>query len=376
MTTQHPVVTPDNPIPGYYKYRRNKDAPWEPCALWKPDPNGPMVCRVGTKQASRMEDPMRIWTWVADKRVGREEFFIAYNTGLWPSDPPPQAAKIVAPAQRATLSEPPPLKGGHTKPESLEPYIRGPGDNSGDLADFHRMEAEALTSVLQLASVLRTSPLFREARAALEADANDAVAYFAANPIKTKADADKCENWRGRIMAAASKLEAQRKVEKAPFQQAADEIDQRFFPVIRGAKAQASQLESMGQAWVRAEDARRLKEAQEDARKQLEEEQAAALRERNALAEQLGEPLAAPQPIETPVVVVERTLIGTGSRRKGAKAEKATAAIVDLKACAIYYAEQQHPALIELLQKLADKAAGAKAQVPGCVMSWQKQAAE
>lgn len=359
----------DDPIPGYYKYRRQREAPWEPCAIWRMPPTednpdgGPMVCRIGTKQASRMENPLQLWTFVADKKVSKADFFTAYETGSWPADPPP------VPEARPESPKPTGVEAGGPVERKI-----GPGDNSRDPTAYAQMLKEGMGRVIETGELLATSQAFAEAKGKLLADADAALAHFVANPIKVKADADRCENWRERIAKAAKALNATREEEKAPFKAIVDEIDARYFTPIRDAEAKARKLGELGSAWARAEDTRKLKEAQEAARKQLAEEQAREHAAQEQAALQLGEtPPEAPEPVAVPVVVIEKTLIGTGTRRRSAKAEKATAVITDLAAAAAYYAEQGNADLIELIQKLANKAAAANARVPGCRMSWEKQ---
>lgn len=71
----------DQPIPGFYRYRRHKTARWEPVAIWIKE--GALVCRV----ADRMMDPLEIWTWVADNKVEKDAARFAFENGRWADEP-------------------------------------------------------------------------------------------------------------------------------------------------------------------------------------------------------------------------------------------------------------------------------------------------
>lgn len=375
---EEPVSTPihaDSPQIGYYRYRRNRDAPWEACAIWQ-DQDGKLVCSIGAKASRRPADAHSIWTFVADKKVSKEDFFVAYNTGKWPADPPP------APVIKA----PPPSEEKPTGTDAGGPPPRkvGPGDNSGDLSGFEAMVKDGIANVTRVGDLLSASPVFRMRKAELEADVTEAKAYFAKNPLASKNDADKCENWRDRIFKASKALDAVREAEKAPFLAITREIDGRYGPVVRAAEAQSVAMKRTVDAWDAADMARRQKAAAEEAKRKLEAAAAAMAAETKALVDQgwpqeVADGLNLASPAEPVVAAVEKNLYGTGSKRRSARTEKPTAVITNLAAAAAYYAEQAHPDLVALIQKLADKAAGANAKVPGCVMSWEKptqQAAE
>lgn len=361
MTTQAAPIHESVPQPGYYKYRRHREAAWEPAAIFLH--GGELVCRI----SNRMEDPHAVWTFLAGNPMPKDEVLECFKTGRWRSDlPPVPEVKVVPEPPKPIGAE----AGGPVLPRKV-----GPGDNSRDPVAYVEMVKEGLARVIETGELLAADPAFAKAKATLEADAGAALGYFEASPIKIKADADKCENWRLRIAGTAKALDAERERIKAPFFAITKEIDARYFPVIRAAQVKADQLDRLGQAWVKAEDARKLKEAEAAARAAVEEARAA---EEKARAEHGWPQETQPElpAIVAPVVQVEKTLIGTGSRRRGAKADKPTAVIVDLAAAAAYFAEQRHPELVALLQKLADKAAGATAKVPGCVMSWETKPAQ
>ncbi len=100
----------DNPRPGFYKMRWQRDGKWLPVAIWRQDSS--LVCRVGDK----MEPVEKIWTWCADKPVSKEVARFAFDEGYFPDEPKPiplsnlpadpfEALKIEIEAQRSRAEE-------------------------------------------------------------------------------------------------------------------------------------------------------------------------------------------------------------------------------------------------------------------------------
>ena len=79
--------------------------------------------------------------------------------------------------------------------------------------------------------------------------------------------------------------------------------------------------------------------------------------------------------VPEPVVAAPKVVLGTGryGNRRSVGAPKAaeTATIVDLEKLAAHFAKQQHPELIEVLQKIANRAIKSRVEMPGVVFSWQ-----
>ena len=92
MSTQAAPLHADHPKAGWYRYRRHKDARWEPCAIFR-NKEGVLICLVGAEK--RQEDPAAIWTWVADKAVAKEAAKFAFEHGYFPDE--------MAPAQLSNL---------------------------------------------------------------------------------------------------------------------------------------------------------------------------------------------------------------------------------------------------------------------------------
>ena len=330
-----PVVEAE-PGSGFWRIK-SAGGIWLPVAIWREDDL--VWVQVGKEEPNAsVEFVQETWLRCAKHWVSEKNYRHVIATGSWLGDPP-------API---TDAAPPPPTPTEQAIANAQPPERGPGDNSGNLDAFQAMRAELLN------------------------DAAEAIAHFTRHPITTKDEADKCENWRKRIAASANAADEKRKAEKKPHQDAADAVDARYFPVIREAKAKAEKLRGLGDTWVRNEQERLRKAAEEEARIERErrwaEDRATALEAAPSL--EIAE--KPPADLPPPVVETPKVLIGTSGTRRGATAAPATATITDLKAAALYYATQQNPELIELIQKLANRAAKAKATIPGCTMSWER----
>ena len=351
-------IVETSPECGFWRVRNGRT--WEPVAFWHhTDESGPtLLARVGREGS--IDDPYdlgKLWIACAKHPITQEAYDHWIETGHWLTDPP---ADITPAAPKPDETAPP-------QPVSNTDELPGPGHNSGDPDSFATMRAE------------------------LEGDIAEARAYFARNPVKSKTDADKCENWRRRIYDAAKALDERRKAEKKPWQDKADAVDAQYVPVIRSAQEFSGRngpLDKMGQGFIAAEQARLRKEAEERARaehaarvaaaeaerKRLEEERAAKLRDDPVAALTEPEP-ALPDPADIPPPVVEapKVMIGTGPTRRGAQSAQHTATITDAAKLAAHLVAQRHPDLMECLQKIANAAARSRARttLPGVTMSWE-----
>ena len=79
----------DQPLSGWYKYRPNQEARWQPCVIWRQD--GKLVCLLGYDK--KPTDPNKIWTWVADNKVEKDAAKFAFANGFFPDEPPPVPAR-------------------------------------------------------------------------------------------------------------------------------------------------------------------------------------------------------------------------------------------------------------------------------------------
>jgi hypothetical protein len=333
------------------KYRLKRGSEWAPVCIAIAE-DGVRWVWVGRDVSDDPDTVARTWLACAKHPVSDDDYFHHLETGHWLTDPPAG----VAPAEPQPDATAPPLAKGSV-----------PGDNSGDPGSFEAM------------------------RANLMGDIAEARAYYARNPIKTKIDADKCENWRKRINDAADALEVMRRAEKRPHDDAIAEIQARYKPIFEAVSECAGKrglLDNLGQAWIDAENTRRRREAEERARAEHEARVAAAEAERKRLQEEReaklrDDPVAAltePEPALPTVpaaaapAVFAPAMIGTTGNRRGAQSAPHTATIDDPKALALHLIAQKHPDLMECLQRIANAAARSKARtaLPGCTMSWER----
>ena len=305
--------------------------------------------------------------------------------GAWPWDAPesavvdrlgnakPDAAATSAVAETTASSAI--AADGATEVEAAKP---GPTHNSGDAEGFAAMRQQILGEVFEAQN------------------------YFKRHPIKIKADADKCENWRLQIAGLAKAADAKKRAEKIPLETALNEIEKKWAAIINAANTQAKDMSVAADTWVRGEqerirqerlvEARAAHEAAEKVRRekfaaeQAERDRIEAERERMAEDDPAAfwtgsapEMPLAPEPEPElkfePVIATEKIMLGTSGRRRSAKApvEEGKAVIADLGAAAAFYARQQHPDLVVLIQKLADKAAKVGfVEIPG--ISFQRLA--
>lgn len=343
------------------------------CEAGDRERNAVHVWREGLSLVGDIDDEPASEAQIASRWNGAEcvtkktkDFYFA-NGKRWPEDPPP------------------PVSAASDKLDAQGPRAAVPGDNSNDLETFAGMQAQ------------------------ITGEAQDAAREFKKNPVDNKVRADMAENWRARISKLIKKADDLKKIEKKPHLDAAAAIEEKWKELIAIGSEAVISLKSMVDVFDAAERKRLKDEAekaarekwerdQEERRKEREqkEEERKAAEEANAkiLADRAemerNDPIAAltgslPEFVEVPdvapvepapefvapVVDIPKTLYGTGTEgnRRSSRDAPATATITDLKAAAIYYAEQQHPDLIKLIQKLADKAAKARATVPGVSMS-------
>jgi hypothetical protein len=352
-------VREDTPQSGYYRHYDKGD----PVAIWRED--GALIMMLGEAEITDRIERGRIWLDSCKQPVTFDRYNIRVASGMWPGLPEKLKAKPAAPPAapaETPAATPQTAPAAATSAGSAPP---APGHNSGEPEAFRVMKAE------------------------IEADVANATARFAASPVVDKESADLAHDWGSRIVQAARRADAARLAETEPLRKQVDEINARWNAVAETARKAGASLQAAANAWGLAEAERQRKIAAEKARAEWEAEQARRKAEREAeaaaraaAAAEVGEappppePEIAPMPAPAPVIPETKVVLGTGlgGKRATAKSKAAeTATIVDLKAAAAYFAGQQHPDLVACIQKLADKAAKARAEVPGVRFSWQGQ---
>lgn len=349
-------IQESNPQSGFY--RHYIDAP---VAIWRDDNRIHMLVDGGP-----VVDPVqmgRTWLSVAKHPVTKAAYDTKIATKAWPADLPEVAAPVTA------VTQAPDAKSMATNGKSSEASganlvrdaDRGPGDNSGDLDAFQRMRADVL------------------------GDVAEAQAHCAKIKVETKDDADKLSDWADRLAKSGREAELARKAEKAPLLQAIADLDARWGGIVEPAMVTSKAMRSMADAWGKREADRLARIAADEAKKKWETQRAALIEEQNRRdAERPVQSSGhddvpeAPHldltPPPHPVVPPPKISLGTGTygnRRSVKTAPPETASIVDLHAAVAFLAEQQHPDLVTLVQKIADRAVKSRATMPGIRFSWQ-----
>lgn len=156
----------------------------------------------------------------------------------------------------------------------------------------------------------------------------------------TKVQADLIANYREKFLAFENEAEAKRSAEKKPHWDAGKAVDAKWNPIIDGAKTLKVQLFDIGQAYIRAENARLAEEARKE-------------NERLAEAARLAKALnpEAP-PVEVAPVVAQTVTIGT-IRQTSERKVAGLVEVSDDAAFAAFLAAEGDPDLKACLLKVA-----------------------
>tara|TARA_R110000868_G_scaffold145660_4_gene366012 strand:+ start:6076 stop:7059 length:984 start_codon:yes stop_codon:yes gene_type:complete len=298
--------------PGFW-YQRSKTGPRRPVATWR-DESGELVALVGFETGARQSLAVDIWTYICQHPVEEETYRKAFETGVWPDDPP----KVFAPTSD-----------GDDRPNM-------PAGN--DAATF----AEELAGEQELAE------------------------QFLATSIETKQDADRAAVWAKRLNELAKRADDHRKVEKEPFLVGGREIDAKWGEIITDAKDLTSRLKKHVEPYLIAQ-----KKA-DDEKRRTEEEKARKLREE---ADKVNDPDTKAEAIQAAQEAEESAKQkSAGAGRTGARVSLRTekrAKIVDFDAC--YEALKVHPEMRALVEALASRAVRSGVSLPGVeVEEYQK----
>lgn len=412
-------VSAENPQPGLWKVWGGYIDPGNKRAGSKYVPMQVFVLGADDKPEHKWRDGLKLAgtingepadvDTICQRWLGAEAISKATNTyfkehGRWPEDLEPVSAAAKAEAAKrekeayAAETAPPALSVElEPVPQTVEPAGTDArhqiGGNSGP-AGVEPLKPERNPAALAI---------FRNHLITIEADVAESKAYLAKNPIRTKVDADKFENWRKRIDKAGKEAEAARKAENKPFDDVIAEINAAYKPVTTLAQTQSKAMGAVIDAWVKAEEKRLADEAAAAAKAKLDKEREAARLAAEEVARKHAEEVAAhealkasdpvlaeitPEPeapapvplppaVMTPVVApVPKVMVGTVGARRSVRAAPKTAVITDLAAAAKHLAGLMDKDLIALVQKRADAAAKAGVAFPGCVLSGAAEAAE
>lgn len=296
MAGDKPAVDANSPQEGYYRKRDGRDGPWVPVLIRRGN-DGELRAFVGLCHCDekgnpvfRVDDPARLWTWVAGNAVSKEAAGEAARTGKWPGD------IEVTPT----------------------PSI---GDNSG-----------ILTPIAELVDVLAQAASFR-----------------AKNPIKDEITAGAWVNWAGKIDAVAKVADAEWTELAKPFEDELAKLKERYDPSLKDAKEVVQTLRRTAREWIVQEKDRREAEARRkteemarlarlEAERRAEEERAKIARAAKE-AEAQGQAEVARElareaetvtvePIETPVYEAPKVIIG-GQHGKRISHRKTTTYVIN-----------------------------------------------
>lgn len=179
--------------------------------------------------------------------------------------------------------------------------------------------------------------------------------FFMAMPVVTLEDANRCEDHRHLLSDAKRRADDARKSEKAPHDAKVKAINEAWQPSIRNAEDVIAHLKLLGDAWLRSDATKKRREAEQ------------------SVAADMRREVDMPSDVDGTEgeVVVDgtRTMLGTVGRRRSATPVAQMATIADLRTAVIFLAEQEHPEIVAVVQKIADRAARARTSMPGIHIS-------
>ncbi len=194
------------PNQGYFRTRFKGQA-WEPVAIWKED--GQWLAYRSGKEVRADE----IWTYACRNPVTYDAYQDALAGKGWPDDDTTVAAQVAPPA---------------------------PGDNSGAVD-----EAETIKD--QIDAALKRMDAYKK--------------------IADDATAAKARSLQNRLNELSNQAEKKHEVEKAPHWKLCKEIDAKWLPMAKSAKAGANTVRSAMEAW----ETEKLRKQRDEELRQAEE---------------------------------------------------------------------------------------------------------
>ncbi|BCH12001.1 hypothetical protein MesoLj131c_62590 [Mesorhizobium sp. 131-3-5] len=213
----------DSPESGFFRNRPFKDAPLVPVAIWR-DASGTIFCLQNDKEA----EADKVWNYACRNPITEALYHSVLAGGAWPDEPPSVA-----------------------KEHNLPP-------NTGDL---HK----------DLASELAAE--------------KETVERFLKKPIETQEQADQAGVWAKRLAGIAKKADEQFTVEKRPWLDGGNAVDEKWRDVRTESSGLAKKLKKHGEAWLQEQDRleqERQRKAREEAARIQREAEAAAQRAADA----------------------------------------------------------------------------------------------
>jgi hypothetical protein len=220
-------VSEDHPESGFFRNRPFKDAPLIPVAIWR-DASGTIICLQGGEEA----DALRVWSYACHWPIDEDLYHSVLAGGTWPDEPPSVSKEHNLPAKT--------------------------GDVHKDLAAELAAEKEIASSFLK-------------------------------KPIATQQQADQAAVWAKKVAAIAKKADELFTVEKRPWLDGGNAVDDKWRDLRTDATKLAKDLKKVGEAWlkeldrletIRQQEARdkadRIRREAEDAQRAAEAAKAAS----------------------------------------------------------------------------------------------------
>lgn len=298
---EKPIIHESEPLCGFWRTRRSKtDKELIGVAVW-PGDNGELVALLG-KSIVPME---RVWPYYAKNPVSEEAYRAWEQTGNWPDDHP-----IAAPA--------------------------APGNNEpADPVDMLRDQIES---------------------------AKAGVSDYA--KIQSDEQAAQAQSLRSRLLELSREADKMREAEKRPHLEAGKEVDAKFQPLVKDAKAGADDLARSMSKW---ETDKAKAAALADARRREQEEAARRAAEAGKPAPEPALDLE-PKPPAGPATTQVR---GAYGRAAAVKVVNVVTGISDFDALVKHY----RPAVEVFLSERAQRDVNAGFTVPGITTEEQRKVA-
>lgn len=326
LAGQKQEISVEHPQAGYYKMRYGKTAPWQPVAIYYKD--GAMLCRVGEQYA----DPLKIWSWCANKPVTRDDAMVAFKTGSWPGDVPQAQDR--------------------TEPGPREAVI---GDNSGDLS-----LAEEIRQAIE--GTVTYGKKFSEDFTFLRMQAKEQDLPVDLDALKPRADEG--GNRMTLLRELRAKNEAKREELVRPHLDAQRKINAEYKPLTEGCDEVLKTLGAVLGVYMDMVDARAAEAAAA----------AASAENKRRLAEHEAKgPLAEVEPLPEMVAPEKPKTQIAGQRGRKIGLKTVTEYTVTDYALALEHC-RNHPTVIEAVTKVATLMSKAGAVVPGVTKSEKKVA--
>ncbi len=314
-------VHDSDPQLGFYRKRTGKAAGYVPVAIW--EQGGNVLALVDGKEA----DAAAIWSYVCQYPI-LEEWYRARMEGQpWPDE----SAAVTASLAHDTSTNNPPTD-----------------------------EAEILKGQIDAASA--------------------GVAEY--TEIKDDETASKAQSLRSRLLELSGAADKKRETLKKPHLEAGKEIDAKFQPMVKAAKAAADLIrDALGAHETRkAREAERIRREQEEARIKAERE-ATRLRAETELAarkaEEEGRPAPAPIPEAAPAPPPAEVAPAPSAAIRGAYGRAAAVKVVKVAKVidqdAAYTGLRTHPEMVALIAALAQRAATAGIPLPGVEVTEERK---